>query len=107
MVMVDLDMPDGLSYEERRRWLKEAGAAIVAETGEPSGQVKFTNSHGRTGWAMWWTEEEYHGPYAASPEEPPNPDGEIGTDPNTDGPRIGPRSGLGEVPPAGPTTYGI
>jgi hypothetical protein len=32
MVMVDLNMPDGLGYEERRRWLKEAGFLYGAPT---------------------------------------------------------------------------
>jgi len=82
--MVDLNMPEGLSYEERRAWLKKTGAAIIEETGEPSGQIKFRNAQGRKSFALWWTEEEYHGPYEttdgehqdSTSEQPESPQGD-------------------------------
>ena len=82
--MVDLNMPEGLSYEERRQWLRETGAAMAAETGEPSGQVDFVNAEGQDSWVMWWTEEEYHGPYEttdgehqdSTSEQPESPQGD-------------------------------
>ncbi|WP_445189106.1 hypothetical protein ACTXG6_18745 [Pseudonocardia sp. Cha107L01] len=67
--MVDLNMPEDLNYEERRAWLKCTGAALIEETGEPSGQVTFRNAQGRKSFALWWTEEEYHGPYEAAEGE--------------------------------------
>jgi len=67
--MFDLNMPEGLSYEECRAWLKKTGAAIVEETGEPTGQLTFRDAQGRKGFAMWWTAEGYHGPYETADSE--------------------------------------
>jgi hypothetical protein len=56
--MVDLNMPDGLSDDERVRWLREPGAAVVCETGQPSGQITLCNSDGHPSWFMWWADED-------------------------------------------------
>lgn len=53
-------MPRGLTDDQRRQWLREVGAALAEETGQPSGQTEqFENADGQTSWIMWWTDEEY------------------------------------------------
>jgi hypothetical protein len=57
--MVDLSMPDGMSDEERVRWLRETGAALARETGQPSGYAEQPQGeHGQPVWAFWWTEDD-------------------------------------------------
>ncbi|WP_157494901.1 hypothetical protein [Kutzneria sp. 744] len=57
--MVDLNMPDGMSDEERVRWLREAGEALRRETGQPSGVTE--NQPGKDGqpvWGVWGSDDE-------------------------------------------------
>lgn len=60
-IVVDLNMPADLTTDDQRRqWLRETGAALAHETGQPSGQTEhFENEDGETSWIMWWTNEEY------------------------------------------------
>jgi hypothetical protein len=56
--MVDLNMPEGMSDDERVRWLQELGVALVRETEQPQGMVEDAEGeHGQPVWAVWWTEE--------------------------------------------------
>lgn len=56
--MVDLNMPDGLSDEERLRWLRETGAALRRETGQPSGVTEHQpGKDGQPVWGIWWSDD--------------------------------------------------
>jgi hypothetical protein len=56
--MVDLNMPEGMSDDERVQWLQELGAALVRATGQPQGMVEDPEGeHGQPVWAVWWSEE--------------------------------------------------
>jgi hypothetical protein len=59
--VVDLNMPADLTTDDQRRqWLRETGAALAHETGQPRGQTEhLENEDGETSWIMWWTDEEY------------------------------------------------
>jgi len=54
--MVDLNMPEGMSEDERVRWLGELGVALVRETGQPQGTVEAEGEHGQPVWAVWWSD---------------------------------------------------
>jgi hypothetical protein len=54
--VVDLNMPDGMSDEDRVRLLEELGAALVRETGQPQGTVETEGEHGQPVWAVWWSD---------------------------------------------------
>jgi hypothetical protein len=43
--MVDLNMPAGMTTDQRVRWLREIGAALVHETGQLSGEVEHCENH--------------------------------------------------------------
>ncbi|MBV9843910.1 MAG: hypothetical protein JOZ47_02390 [Kutzneria sp.] len=51
-------MPDGLSEEERVRWLRETGEALRRETGQPSGVTENQpGPNGQPNWLIWWSDE--------------------------------------------------
>lgn len=52
--MPNLNMPEGLDYQQRRQWLRDTGAALAAESGQPSGQVDFVGADGKKKWFMGW-----------------------------------------------------
>ena len=54
--MVDLDMPEGMSDDERVRWLEELGVELVRETGQPQGTVEADGEHGQPVWGVWWSD---------------------------------------------------
>jgi len=73
--MVDLNMPDGMTDEQRRSWLKSTGEALVAETGQPSGVTEPQEGrHGQPVWAIWWTDDRSE----ESPEETHDDDPTMG-----------------------------
>lgn len=56
--MADLNMPEGLSEDERVEWLRRLGQQLVEETGQPSGVTEDQpGPHGQPVWGIWWTEE--------------------------------------------------
>lgn len=51
---VDLQMPQGLSDDERREWLHNKVTELVEVTGQSSGVTEhFINSDGEESWIMW------------------------------------------------------
>ena len=71
--MIDWTVPEGLSPAEHQQWLREKGAQVVAETGQPTGQMELPDIEGQPSFVMWWTDEDYTGAYrprADSQEEP-------------------------------------
>jgi hypothetical protein len=56
--MADLNMPEGLSEDERVEWLRRLGRQLVEETGQPSGVTENQPMpDGQPAWAIWWTVE--------------------------------------------------
>jgi ABC-type Fe3+ transport system substrate-binding protein len=54
LIVVDLNMSDGLGDEEKVAWLKKVGEQLKAETGQESGvhEQRETNT-GQPVWVMW------------------------------------------------------
>lgn len=53
-------MPEGLGDDERVRWLRETGAALAVETGQPQGVTEHQpGSHGQPVWGIWWSEDDH------------------------------------------------
>ncbi|MFC0544153.1 hypothetical protein [Kutzneria chonburiensis] len=56
--MVDLNMPDGLSDDERVQWLRETGEALRRETGRSSGVTEHQpGKDGQSVWGIWWSDD--------------------------------------------------
>ena len=57
--MVDLNMPEGLTDEEQRDWLRRIGQQLVEETGQPSGATGHQEGpDGQPMWGIWWTDDD-------------------------------------------------
>jgi hypothetical protein len=56
--MVNLNMPPGMTENERATWLEAIGQALVRETGQPSGVTEQQpGDHGQPVWGVWWSKD--------------------------------------------------
>lgn len=74
--MVDLNMPPGMTDDERMTWLHKTGEALVRETGMPNGVTENQEIEGgQPVWGLWWTNrtEAPDGPTDSAQREHPEP----------------------------------